>query len=288
MARAVGAEARDHQAHALLPVGEQLATCGIHERQPDVVARAARDRVEVAEDRVCAAVPREVVPAAPEDERGVGVEALDHSLQRRRHALGGRPARGRLFAAARAGSGARAPSASAAARARSPRAPPARRARRGPARATCTTSRPRRRAAPPPRVAAPRCGGARRPGAPRLRAAGSRGACAGSPRARRAASRRLRRCASRCERVRPESRRASGQVPVARARRDYGGHRGYQDNHLSSTWIKVGKTDPHDCSASDRSAPPRREPAAAERPRDSLLLVVFASRSSWSSSTSRS
>ena len=114
---------------------------------------------------------------------------------------------------------------------RSPRAPPARRARRGPARATCTRSCPRRRAARPPRAAGRACGGGRRSGSPT-----SSGLM----------------LARRVRRKSASSSRRRSPLPFSRfgRRRAAGGLEGealgcdvyYQDKSLSCTWIRDCRT----------------------------------------------
>ena len=87
MQRAVGAEPGHGQADAALPIGEQLAARGIHEVQPQVVARRARDLVEIAEQRARRPVEGQVVPAAADDVGRVRTEVLDQPPDGRRGAL---------------------------------------------------------------------------------------------------------------------------------------------------------------------------------------------------------
>src|SRR5262249_45555949 len=96
---AVSAELRGSEASAALPIGEQLATGGVHERYPQMVPRTAGDAVDVAEHRTRRAIPCQIVPALSDHDCGARHEVLDESPQRRRNALGGTLARRSLLAA---------------------------------------------------------------------------------------------------------------------------------------------------------------------------------------------
>src|SRR5262249_54909518 len=98
VAGADGAELGDEHARAALPVGEHLAPCRVGEREPRVVARRARNRAEVAEQRDGGVVPGQVIPAAPDDVGRIGPEVLNQAAQRRRDALDGALAWWRLLA----------------------------------------------------------------------------------------------------------------------------------------------------------------------------------------------
>ena len=222
-----------------LPVREQGAPGRVHERRPDVVTGRAGQLPEVAEQRGRGIVPREVVPAAAEDVRGVrspGWRPAGAATARR-----ARPATCRAAAPrrGRAGSGACARRASGAARARSPRAPPARPARRGPARATCTRWCRRRRTGD---LLAAQAG---RAAATAVGQADALGLEAGAPRAQ-------------------EVREFLAPPLVA-----VGWYLDYQDNPLSSTWIAVSQTwlRDYDFHLKDRAAGGRVPGAVHGHPR---------------------
>ena len=135
----VGAELGRGQPAGLLPFREQLPATRVHEQLPEVVAGRFGDRADIAEHHARGAIPGQVVPAAPDapsrDWRR-GSRRGDGAWGRLARPAACRPAPPRR---ARAGSGGCARRASAATPWRSPRTRPLRRARRGPARATCTT-----------------------------------------------------------------------------------------------------------------------------------------------------
>jgi hypothetical protein len=76
-----------------LAVGRELAACGVHEGQPDLVALLGRELGQITEDGGEGVVPGQEVVAAPQHVGRVGAEVGDQPLHRGRDALGARAPR---------------------------------------------------------------------------------------------------------------------------------------------------------------------------------------------------